>query len=157
METIDYSAEGKLKLSNCIVPIVTVLLIVLWTYASLSKLLDYQNFRLQLGKSPLLTGFEGMVAAGVPLLEICIAVLLAVKRTATLGLYASLALLSLFTAYLVVILNYSYYIPCSCGGILQGLSWKSHIMFNGCFLALAAAAVIFSTSQGAKGGAFSKC
>src|SRR5690606_36081179 len=106
-----------------IIEIIVSLFILLWVYAALSKLLDYQTFKVQLGKSPLLTQFAGFAAIAVPVAELLIAVMLLLPRLRLLGLYASLFLMSLFTTYLVAILNFSYYIPCSCGGILSGLSW----------------------------------
>ena len=153
MDSVSHSAGRN---SNIFLKNITVALIVLFTYATLSKLLDYQNFHLQLGKSPLLTGYESIVAWLVPFTEIAIVVLLANKRTNLFGLYASFALLSLFTAYLIVILNYSYYIPCSCGGVLQYLSWQAHIVFNICFLLLTGTAVLIFTNNNEKGGLFSK-
>jgi hypothetical protein len=50
----------------------------------------------------------------------------------------------MFTFYIVIILNFSSFIPCSCGGILEKLGWREHLIFNIFFLFLAlAAAVLF--------------
>ncbi len=122
------------------------LLVLLFVYAAISKLLDYENFKIQLGKSPLLTSFAPWVAIGLPLLEIGISILLLSKAMRLLGFYASFFLLVLFTSYLTAILNYSYYIPCSCGGILRGLSWKTHIIFNLIFMAISVVGVIIQSA-----------
>lgn len=124
------------------VEIIAALLILLFIYAALSKLLDYQRFSVQLSKSPLLSSFASAAAIGVPLMEIVISFLLLNKRSRSLGLYASLFLLSLFTFYLIAIINFSYYIPCSCGGILQGLSWNAHIIFNTAFILITIIGII---------------
>jgi hypothetical protein len=135
--------------------LVVLLLIFLWAYSALDKVSDFPKFRMELGKSPLLTGWQNAVAVLVPLAELGIAVLLRIKRTTLTGLYLSFALLSLFTAYLVVILNYSYYIPCSCNGILMDMPWSIHILFNtGCLL-FTASAIVITSSEPEKGGAFS--
>jgi hypothetical protein len=118
------------------------LLILLFIYAASSKLLDYTKFRIELGKSPLLTAFAGLVAWSIPLLEIAIALLLAFVRTRLLGLYASFTLMVLFTAYIIYILNFSPYVPCSCGGVLQKLDWRTHLIFNSFFVALAGIGVM---------------
>ena len=111
--------------------IVMNLLVMLWVYAAVSKLLDYKTFTVQLSKSPLLTSFAPLLAILVPLIELAIALLLVRPQTLLLGLYSSLFLLVLFTCYLVAILNFSYQIPCSCGGIIgKGMSWTAHIIFN---------------------------
>ena len=113
------------------------LIILLFIYAASSKLLDYTRFRVELGKSPLLTAFAGLVAWSIPVIEIGIALLLAFVRTRLLGLYASFTLMVLFTAYIVYILNFSPYVPCSCGGVLQKLDWRTHLIFNSVFVVLA--------------------
>jgi len=128
-----------------IVDVITVLLIILWCYAAVSKFADYQTFKLQLGKSPLLTRFASTIAIGVPIVELLIAIALTITRYRTLGLYSSLFLLTLFIAYIVAILNFSYYIPCSCGGLLSALSWKEHIVFNASFSGATIFAIILNS------------
>jgi len=125
-----------------IAEIISISLIILFCYASVSKLEDIQLFRVQLGKSPLLTGYESMVAFGVPFSELMVSVLLIFKSTRFTGLLLSLFIMLLFTIYIIIILNFSYYIPCSCGGILQGLSWRTHVIFNCTFLVLIVIALI---------------
>jgi hypothetical protein len=127
---------------NTIVEIICSLLIILFIYAALSKLGSYERFTVQLSKSPFITSFSNMVAWSVPTIEILIALLLTIKKTRLIGLYAAFFLMSLFTAYLLIMLNFSYYIPCSCGGVLEYLSWNQHIAFNGFFVAISAAGAI---------------
>jgi uncharacterized membrane protein YphA (DoxX/SURF4 family) len=130
--------------------IITVLLFVLWVYAAISKLVDYSTFKVQLGKSPLLTDFAGFTAIAIPAAELVIAIALIFRRT--LGLYASLFLMVMFTAYLVAILNFSFYIPCSCGGIIgKGLGWKAHIVFNLVFVALALIGIFIENGKSKNG------
>lgn len=119
-----------------IIEIICCLLAILFVYASVSKLVDYNTFKLQLSKSPFLTSFSNLVAYTLPIVEISVALLLALPVMRLIGLYASLFLLTLFTAYLIAMLNFSYYIPCSCGGVLSSLSWHQHIIFNIVFVAL---------------------
>jgi uncharacterized membrane protein YphA (DoxX/SURF4 family) len=118
------------------------LFILLFTYAGFSKLLDYQKFRVQLGQSPLLTAFSGWVAWIIPLVEILISLFLLFPKFRTIALYASFSLMVVFTAYIVAILRFSEFIPCSCGGILQNMTWSTHLKFNLCFVLLAAGAIM---------------
>jgi hypothetical protein len=76
-----------------------------------------------------------------------ISLMLVIKRTRLFGLYASFFLMSLFTAYLTIMLNFSYYIPCSCGGVLEYLSWDQHILFNAFFIVIAGAGVLLITTR----------
>jgi hypothetical protein len=130
------------------VEITSFLFILLWVYAGVSKLIDYEQFKVQLGKSPLVTEFATSVAVGLPITELVIATLLVPIRTRIFGLYCSLFLMMAFTVYLIAILNFSYYIPCSCGGILSGLGWKEHVVFNLFFVALAIVAILFIRPEG---------
>jgi len=125
-----------------IVHSIAFLLILLFVYAAISKLVDYHVFRMQLHRSPLLAFAAPFVAWFIPVLELFISTLLVFEPTRLKGLYASILLLSLFTFYLIAMLCFSPYIPCSCGGILQGLSWKTHILFNLVFIALCIIAIV---------------
>ena len=134
-----------MRIKRISIEIIIALYVLLWVYAGLSKLLDYETFKIQLGKSPLLTAFPGIVAIGIPLAELLFAGLLLSKQFRMLGLYFSLFLMVMFTAYLIAILNFSYYIPCSCGGILSGLSWDTHIVFNIAYIVLAIIGIIIGS------------
>jgi len=134
--------------SSCIkkyfIEITCYLFLILFTYAAFSKLTTYETFLVQLGQSPLLSAFAGTVSWSIPALEIIIAILLMFKRTQFFALNTSFVLMAMFTAYIFIILNYSEYVPCSCGGILEKMSWTEHMYFNIIFCFLAILAIIFS-------------
>lgn len=111
--------------------------ILLFCYAAVSKLLDYENFQVQLAQSPLLSAYADTVAWAVIAAELFIVILLAFPATLRAGLYASFGLMLAFTVYIYLILNYSDFVPCSCGGILEKMGWTEHLIFN-------AAAVLLS-------------
>lgn len=117
--------------------LISLLFIVLFVYAATSKLLDFGTFKIQLGQSPFISTYADWIAWGIPLIEFTIIGLLLFSRTLLLAFYASLLLMSLFTIYIILVLNFSNDIPCSCGGILQTLSWKEHMIFNMIFIAFA--------------------
>ena len=127
--------------------ILASLLIILFVYAALSKLMDYNTFRVQLGKSPFITAFAGLIAWALPVSELAVALVLTFKYTRLAGLYASLFLLTFFTAYIYAMLHFSYYIPCSCGGVLSKMSWNQHLVFNVFFVAISIAGILLSTKQ----------
>lgn len=132
--------------------LVIVLHIALFAYAATSKLVDFENFLIELGQSPLLSAFARFVAIAVPSAELLICLLLLVPRWQLTGLYASYALMSMFTAYIFIILNYGSFIPCSCGGILSELGWTEHLFFNIAFVVLALLAIVLHSRQGAAKG-----
>lgn len=116
-------------------------------YAAISKLLDYRQFRMQLGQSPLLARFSGLVVWAIPTIEIVISVLLIFERTRLLGLLVSFSLMIMFTAYIILITRFTASVPCSCGGILENLSWNEHLIFNVAFALLALIGIVLSYKQ----------
>jgi hypothetical protein len=131
------------KIQNLSLEFICLLYTLLFVYAATSKVLDFENFRIQLGQSPLLSSFSGLILFAVPAVEIIIAILLLVQKFRLIGLFSAYTLMVLFTAYIYILLNYSAFIPCSCGGIIQKLSWSQHIIFNIFFIVLAAIGVLF--------------
>lgn len=125
-----------------LVNVITGLLILLFSYAAVSKLLSYQLFILQLSKSPFTSSHAHLISWLVPLGETIVVLLLIGKKTRTTGLYSALFLMTLFTGYIYALLHYSYYIPCSCGGIIAHLSWNQHLYFNLIFTAIALAGAL---------------
>lgn len=125
-----------------IVEIICALFVILFIYTGLNKLLDYDTFKFQLGRSPYLQDFSRSIALLLPPGELLVAIALVIKRTRLAGFYASFFLMSLFTGYVTIMLSLSYYLPCSCGGILQALSWQGHLVFNSVFTLLAIAGAL---------------
>lgn len=110
--------------------IIAYFFVLLFCYAAVSKILDFENFQVQLAQSPLLSAFAGFISFAVIIGEFLIAALLCLKITRLIGLYLSFGLLVSFTVYIYLILNYSDFVPCSCGGILEKLGWTEHLIFN---------------------------
>ncbi len=129
------------------IDLIGYLFIILFTYAAFSKLSDYESFTIQLGQSPLLSAFAGWVSWFIPTIEIGIAILLMFNHTRLFALVASFGLMMMFSAYIYIIVNYSEFVPCSCGGILEKMTWNQHLIFNLFFCFLAAVAIIFSLEQ----------
>ncbi|MBP2283060.1 putative membrane protein YphA (DoxX/SURF4 family) [Flavobacterium sp. CG_23.5] len=126
------------------IDIISYLFIILFSYASFSKLLDYESFTIQIGQSPLISAFAGWVSWSIPSLELLIAALLMFKNTKLPALVASFTLMVMFSAYIFIILHYSEFVPCSCGGILEKMTWNQHLTFNLIFCLLAAFAIVSS-------------
>ncbi|MDM1468103.1 hypothetical protein HX030_13830 [Myroides odoratimimus] len=110
--------------------IVQYFFVLLFVYAAISKLITFEAFQVQLTQSPLLSAYASTIAYLVIIVELVIALFLTLKQTKTLGLYLSYGLMVAFTIYIYLILNYSDFIPCSCGGILEKMGWTEHLWFN---------------------------
>ncbi len=122
------------KTENIITWCIVLGFVILWVTGGLSKLIGYEKFRFELGRSPYLESFAGFIAVTVPIGEIIIALMLLFNTTRLIAMYASLFLMTLFTGYVYAMIHFSYYMPCSCGGILSvfGLenNWNDHLVFN---------------------------
>lgn len=126
-----------------IVEVICLLYILLFVYAAISKLLDFENFQVQLGQSPLFGAFASWVSWLVPITEIIISFLLCLPRFRKFGLIFALALMTMFTSYIFIIMHFSSFVPCSCGGILEKMSWNVHLGFNIFFIILVICAILF--------------
>lgn len=119
------------------VEIVSYFFILLFCYASISKIMDFENFQIQIGQSPMLSSFTGLISYGVLVVELLVCTLLIVPFTRKAGLFSSYLLMTAFTVYIYIILNYSEFVPCSCGGILEKMDWQTHLIFNIIFTVVA--------------------
>ena len=68
-------------------------------------------------------------------------------RFRLIGLYAAFTLMTMFTVYIIAILQFSYKIPCSCGGILESMGWTEHLIFNIGFVLLAVGGIVMFYSK----------
>lgn len=147
----DYLKQKTMKLSisikNLIITVICYLYVLLFVYAAVSKLLDFENFKVQLGQSPLLSAYAGWVSWGVIITELVISLLLVLNKTRLLGLYLSFTLMVMFTTYIYIILNYSSFIPCSCGGVLEEMSWTQHMIFNFIFILLGGISIYLKSCE----------
>lgn len=131
-------------LKTSFIVITTYLFILLFVYAAVSKLLDYENFKVQLGQSPMLGSYATFFVWSVPIIELLIAFALSFKFLRRIGLMAAYMLMLMFTAYIYIILHYSSFVPCSCGGVLEKMSWKEHLIFNAVFIVFALLSIFFT-------------
>jgi hypothetical protein len=132
---------------NIIKEVNSSLLAMLFIYAAISKLKDLPVFRLQLARSPFIGDYAPIIVFVLPIFEISIAILLIFPHKRLWGLYCSLFLMTLFTAYLFSMLHFSYYIPCSCGGVISTLTWQQHIVFNAFFILLSVTAILLERTD----------
>nr|WP_068890385.1 MauE/DoxX family redox-associated membrane protein [Pedobacter panaciterrae] len=137
----------NLKAQTILIEVISALYIILFIYAALSKVQDFQKFKVELGKSPILNGCSNSIAVVVPGIELTLSVLLAMKRFQYYALYCSFCLMVIFSTYIIAILKFSSFIPCSCGGILQNMTWTQHLIFNLCFVCLAAAGILIYSQE----------
>ncbi|AWO00696.1 hypothetical protein DLD77_02790 [Chitinophaga alhagiae] len=120
-----------------------MLLFILFTYAAGSKLANYKQFLFQMDAQPFNNRYTTPLVIGLLLIEFAIAACLIFRKTMKAGLWASLIMLVIFTAYIALIkLNYFGSIPCSCGGVIERLNWTQHLFFNLFFVGISIAGIV---------------
>lgn len=130
-----------MKRVNNAILIICTLIMMLFVYTAIAKLTDYTNFRFGLSESPFIAPYAGLLAWLIPGSELLIAIMLMVPAYRLAGLYASFVLLFLFTIYIAAMLVIGAEMPCSCGGVLEELSWPAHVVFNSIYVFLSALAI----------------
>lgn len=111
--------------------VIIILLIVVFAYPGMNKLLEIKKFEEQLSFSPLLPeAITPYLAWIIPILLISLAGLLLITRIRPLVLKAYIGLMGLFTLYIIAILTVASFIPCSCIGFSDRLSWQQQLIMN---------------------------
>ena len=132
--------------------IIATILIILFFYTSVSKLLDLAEFRKQLANQTLPASSIGPLLWIIPICELLVSALLTIGSTLRIGFYLSTVLIFIFTVYMGLVLsNFFDRIPCSCGGVLRSMGFEAHFFFNLFFLTLSIVGIYISHTQ-RKGG-----
>jgi hypothetical protein len=108
----------------------TYLLIVLFAYTAIQKVMEPWPFEYVLNQIPVIGTVAGTLTWMIPASELVIATLLVFPSRRKLGYMFSCILMSCFTLYVGGMLALSSHLPCSCGGVLQLLSWPQHLVLN---------------------------
>lgn len=116
---------------------VVALLVLLFLYSGISKLMDLRGFRSGMLIQPFPRWVSLLLAYLLPPFEVLVAAGLVFSKTRIFSLYAYLTLMGGFTLYtLLIVSGFFKHRPCGCGGIISGMSWEGHLAFNLLFLAL---------------------
>jgi hypothetical protein len=130
-------APRKWLTNKVITEVIAHFFMILFLYTGIAKFAEFDVFQEQLHDSPLLSAGASILAWLVPISEFIIAGLLFFPRLRIIGFYASFVLMLCFTGYVIYLLTRDEQLPCSCGGIIEELSWTGHLIFNSCSIGLA--------------------
>lgn len=118
--------------------IIAGVLVLLFVYTAVSKLVSWETFAYQMSKQPLPNWLNTQLVWALPVVELITAILLLVRLTRKGAMVLSFLLMLCFTVYVgLAVFDVFGEVPCSCGGVLQRLGWEEHLMFNVVFLVLA--------------------
>ncbi|WP_163514127.1 MauE/DoxX family redox-associated membrane protein [Gelidibacter japonicus] len=134
---------GQILITNSL----ALLFISLFAYAALNKPFSYSVFKDQLSQVHPIAQAATFLAWTIPLFELMVVVLLLWPSLRHWGFFSFLGLILLFTGYLIYTLYFSLYNPCSCRGVISGIDWRSHILFNLFFIGLAVLGILLEPSK----------
>ncbi|MDR3713323.1 MAG: hypothetical protein P4L51_10940 [Puia sp.] len=125
--------KGKTLLYN----IIRCVFFFLFAYSGITKLLNFTEFRRQMGEI-FNSGFlMECVIYLVPSVELLVAAFLIIKPFRMKAFQLGFVTMILFTIYIILLTFLSHDVPCSCGGFLERIPTGIHIIFNISFAALA--------------------
>jgi putative oxidoreductase len=123
-------------------------IVLMWCYAALSKIIDYDKARSEMLAQVFPIWISEILLWAVPAAELLTAALIVYSGTRIAGLRISLGLLTCFTLYIgLVVTGIFGRIPCSCGGIMEGMTWGQHMAFNLFFIATTISALYLTSGQ----------
>lgn len=117
--------------------IISLLLALLFIYASGLKLWSYANSKVGFDFYPFLKDYHAMTFWLLMIAQLFAACCLVFPKPRLLGSYGAFFILTLLSTYLYIMLHYADHIPCACTGIVPGLSWEGHLWFTVIFTILA--------------------
>lgn len=117
--------------------LVVTLCIVLFGFSALDKYINRDSFMVQMGKSPLMTGFEPYLKWAVPVVELAICLVMIWPKSRQVGLYAFYTVMVLFSFYIMALLRIDETIPCGCNALTEKMSLQWHVGMNLAFCGLA--------------------
>lgn len=117
--------------------VTSALLILLFSYTGIMKLIDHDNFQGVLSQSDLLGKWAQILAWVIPVVELITVLLLFITRTKIIGLSICIVLMCVFTFYVFYMIVFMPHLPCNCGGVIKLMSWREHLVFNVFFTMIA--------------------
>lgn len=135
------------EIKNQLKNITCYVLVFLFTYTAISKLIGHVSFLSSILQSPLIRYQATWLSWLIPVIELLIVAMLLFDKYKNRGLQFSLVLMTIFTLYIAYMVLFVPHLPCSCGGILQQLSWSNHILLNSAFIILIIASLLSNTKH----------
>lgn len=107
------------------------LLILLWIYTGLDKVIRFDESRKSFLNQALPKEIGEILAYAIPGTELLLALLLFFSVTRWWGYVGSALLLTVFITYVGLIWTGAFpRVPCNCAGIIDRMGWEAHFWMN---------------------------
>ena len=128
--------------------LILLILLTLWIPVTLDKIIDFEIFKSGILRQPFSDVLGHILIYTLPAIEGLIILFLLIPSMRYKGMQLSLGLMLVFTVYVGLALAGAWKkLPCGCGSVISGLTWKQHFFFNLFFTALSAAGVYLTNLQ----------
>ena len=122
----------------------SIMFILLFTYAAVNKLQELETFQTQLAQFPFISEYADGLVWVVPGMLITVSIFFFFEKMKLIAFYSSFLMILFFTLYIIAVLNFAESIPCSCAGVFSSWSWTEHLYFNIGVLLLALVGIVLS-------------
>jgi len=133
----------RVTIRNVFVEVVAALLVLLFLYTAISKLDTRASFVQTMRENFMIRDFAPLLSWLVPIVEIIVVFHLFIPAFRRRGLFYSFILMGIFTVYVGYMLYTQSELPCTCGGVIDRMSWRDHFWFNLIITIASLAAFIF--------------
>lgn len=127
-----------------VIEVIASLLIVLFLYATISQVVFHNTFRAQLTRALPDRSLAIIISYTLPVMHLLLSFLLWRPATRLTGLCFSLAAISCFTIYLIIMLPTGYWQLCRCGETFPTGTLGTNILVNLVIILLTGAAIILA-------------
>ena len=121
---------------------ISVFFAILFSYAAMSKAMDFKNFRDQLAQAKGMHGLGEIVAYLIIALMTITVLMLCYRRSRLSGLFLTLGMVTVFAGYIALILTDNKNLPCNCIGLFEKMTWKDNLVLNTGLMITALAGII---------------
>lgn len=134
---------GTVEKNNTVLQVINWLLILLWFYTALDKLIFYSAYKLTMQGQIFPQPWLQYMIPAIPIIELIAGMLLLKSALRIFGLILSLILMAFFTVYVALVV-YGFFPakPCACAGLFRNLNWNTHLVINIFFLLVALLGII---------------
>src|SRR5690606_38027169 len=141
------------KRKHIILYCIRITLMVFWLYVALDKLWNLDGFHASLLKQPFPNWWADVLFWLLPITELGVAVLFALRRFRSIPYLLSALLMFVFTVYIGLGVAGLYAKrPCSCASVFHGMSWERHLIVNIALLGISLYGYYLSQKDGDDNG-----
>ncbi|MBX2954431.1 MAG: hypothetical protein KF870_18170 [Leadbetterella sp.] len=119
------------------IKILTIVLLTLWIPVVLDKIINFEVFKSGIFRQPFDDSYAQVLIYLLPFLEGVAVIFFLIPSLQRWAFALSTLLMLAFTLYVGAALAGAWEkLPCGCGSVLSGMTWKQHLFFNLFFLLL---------------------